>query len=92
MNNLTSLVNSITRGDKFMKKTYTIVVHKGEADEGGYWAECLEMKGVFAQGDDIEKIKKDMAKGILLMLEELEKQAKANDKEAELIPLEVQNA
>ena len=92
MNKLMVTFHNIIRGDKVMKRKYTVVIHKGDSDEGGYWAECLEIKGVFAQGENIEQIKEDMAKGILLMLEELEEQARANDKNAELITLEVQHA
>ena len=92
MNKVGDSIHNILRGGKIMKRNYTVVIHKCEEDEGGYWAECLEIKGVFAQGNDIEKIKKDMEKGILLMLEELEEQARANDINAQLVTLEVQHA
>jgi predicted RNase H-like HicB family nuclease len=91
MNNLFNRVKNKIRGKKLMKE-FTIIIHNAEKDEEGYWAECLELKGVYAQGKDIGQIKEDMAKGIVLMLEELQAQALEKDDKAELLTLEVQHA
>lgn len=61
-NFITSIYNSI-KGAKRMKKTYTIVVHK---EDDGYWAECTEIPGCFAQAKTIEELKKLMRDSIYL--------------------------
>lgn len=59
---LNFLYNSI-KGEKMMKKTYTIIVHK---EDNGFWAECSEIEGCFAQAKSIEELKKLMAESICL--------------------------
>lgn len=61
-NFINSIYNSI-KGVKRMKKTYTIIVHK---EEDGYWAECIEIPGCFAQAKSIEELKKLMTDSIYL--------------------------
>jgi predicted RNase H-like HicB family nuclease len=46
-----------------MKKTYTIIVHK---EEDGFWGECKEIEGCFAQAKTIEELKRMMAESIYL--------------------------
>ena len=57
-----SIYNSI-RGVKRMKKTYTIIIHK---EEDGFWGECLEIEGCFAQAKTTEELIKMMTKAIHL--------------------------
>ena len=93
MNNLMpKIYNNI--GGKFMKKTYTIIIHKGEPDEGGYWAECLEVKGAYTQGKTIEEIKERMKEVIMLMLKPLPDEEKNNEEDIilEKISFEVSHA
>ena len=52
-----------------MIKNFTIVIHKAEEDETGYWAECLELPGCFTEGDTIEEIKENMREAIQVYLE-----------------------
>ncbi len=59
---INSIYNSI-RGGKRMKKAYTIIVHK---EDDGYWGECREIEGCFAQAKTIEELKKLMAKSIYM--------------------------
>ena len=82
------------RGDKFMKKTYTIVIHETDSDETGYWAQCLEIPGAITQGETIEEIKKNMKEAIELMLEEEYGENIVQEKKIilEKITLEVQHA
>ena len=46
-----------------MKETYTIIVHK---EQEGYWAECPEIEGCFAQAKTIEELKALMMESIYL--------------------------
>nr|DAR07013.1 MAG TPA: putative nuclease [Caudoviricetes sp.] len=57
-----SLVYNSIRGVR-MKKTYTIIVHK---EEDGFWGECKEIEGCFAQAKTIEELKRMMAESIYL--------------------------
>jgi predicted RNase H-like HicB family nuclease len=35
---------------------FHVLLHPGEEDEGGYWAEIPELDGCFTQGDTFEQI------------------------------------
>jgi len=73
---LRSVYNRI-RGVETMKKTYTIIVHK---EEDGFWAECLEIKGCFAQAKSIDELKRLMTNSIYLYFnEKLEDVVKENN-------------
>ena len=60
---------NIIRGVNKMNKSYTIIIHK-EENPDGYWAECLELKGFFAQGKTVEEVKKLMKDSIIISLKE----------------------
>jgi len=54
--------------------TYTVLVHEGEEDEGGYWAEVVELPGCFGGGDTLEEVEQDIKDAIeahILMLQDL---------------------
>jgi predicted RNase H-like HicB family nuclease len=75
------IYNSI-KGVKRMKKTYTIIIHK---EEDGYWAECQEIKGCFAQAKTVDELKELMKQSIYLYFSEDEKDCeKVKDIEVEL--------
>ncbi len=78
------LYNSI-KGEKRMKKIYTIIVHK-EDDE--YWGECPELEGCFAQAKSVDELKKLMTESIYLYYSDnednKEKVTKADKIELEL--------
>ena len=38
-----------------VEHTYTVVIHPGEADEGGFWAEVPALAGCNAQGETYEE-------------------------------------
>lgn len=82
---INSIYNSI-RGVKRMKKTYTIIVH---VEEDGFWGECKEIEGCFAQAKTIEELKKLMAKAIYMYFSNDEE---VDQKETKDIKLEVSYA
>ena len=43
------------------EKNYTIIIHK---ENNGYWGECLEVQGCFAQAKTIKELIKLMKKAI----------------------------
>jgi predicted RNase H-like HicB family nuclease len=49
-----------------MQKTFTVLVH--EAEEGGYWAECLEL-GCGSQGETLDELDRNIREAIELVLE-----------------------
>lgn len=74
---INSIYNSI-RGVKKMKTTYTVIIHK---EEDGFWGECKEIEGCFAQAKTIDELKQLMLESIYLSLndnikEEEEKEIK----------------
>ena len=50
-------------------KKFTAIVHRGEPDEGGFWATCLEIPGANGQGKTREECLADLKKAIELLLE-----------------------
>ncbi len=67
--------------------SYTAVLH--EAEEGGFWATCLEVPGANGQGETRDECLTDLAVAIKLLLEtEREEQFKA-DPRAELVPIAI---
>ena len=50
-------------------KQFTAIVHRGEPDEGGFWATCLEVPGANGQGETREECLKSLADAVRLMLE-----------------------
>ena len=50
-------------------KNFTAVIHKGEPDESGYWATCLEVPGANGQGETRDACLEDLASAIKLLLE-----------------------
>ena len=50
-------------------KKLTAIVHRGEPDEGGFWATCLEVPGANGQGETKEKCLCNLKEAIQLLLE-----------------------
>ena len=46
---------------------YTMEVH--EAEEGGYWAEVLELPGCVSQGETLEELRENIAEAIQAVTE-----------------------
>jgi predicted RNase H-like HicB family nuclease len=47
--------------------TFTVIVH--EAEEGGYWAECLELPGCGSTGDSLDELDQNIREAIESVLE-----------------------
>lgn len=50
-------------------KILTAIVHRGEPDEGGFWATCLEVPGANGQGETKEECLADLKQAIEILLE-----------------------
>ena len=65
----------------------TAIVHRGEADEGGFWATCLEVPGANGQGETREECLADLKNAIQLLLETEREEAFRLDPHAETAEL-----
>ena len=50
-------------------KRFTAILHQGEANEGGFWATCLEIPGANGQGENREECLANLKEAIQLLLE-----------------------
>jgi len=50
-------------------KQFTAILHRGEPEEGGFWATCLEVPGANGQGETKEEGLRDLGEAIRLLLE-----------------------
>ena len=48
---------------------FTAIVHRGEPDEGGYWATCLEVAGANGQGETKDECLANLKEAIQLLLD-----------------------
>ena len=78
LNKMKILMYNIIKGVNKMRKSYTIIIHKEENPEG-YWAECLDLEGCFAQAKSIEEVKKLMKESIIIKLSEDKKTYSTED-------------
>lgn len=60
----------------------TAILHRGDLDEGGYWATCLEVPGANGQGETQEECLQDLAAAVRLILELNEEEALRDDSAA----------
>jgi predicted RNase H-like HicB family nuclease len=68
-------------------KTLTAIVHRGEPDEGGFWATCLEVPGANGQGETREECLADLKNAIQLLLETEREEVFRLDPQAETTEL-----
>jgi predicted RNase H-like HicB family nuclease len=68
-------------------RQFTAIVHRGEPDEGGYWATCLEVPGANGQGETKEQCLADLRDAIALLLEVQREEAFRLDPAAETAEL-----
>ena len=68
-------------------KQFTAVIHRGEADEGGFWATCLEVPGANGQGETKEECLQSLREAIRLMLESEREEVFRLDPQAETAEL-----
>ena len=50
-------------------KKLTAILHRGEPEEGGFWATCLEVPGANGQGETKEECLADLKEAVQLLLE-----------------------
>jgi predicted RNase H-like HicB family nuclease len=62
---------------------FRAIVHRGEPDEGGFWATCLEVPGANGQGETREECLRNLADVVQLMLESEREEAFRLDPQAE---------
>ena len=65
----------------------TAIVHRGEPDEGGFWATCLEVRGANGQGETREECLADLKNAIQLLLETEREEVFRLDPQAETTEL-----
>jgi predicted RNase H-like HicB family nuclease len=68
-------------------KQFTAIIHRGEPDEGGFWASCLEVPGANGQGETKEECLQSLREAIRLMLESEREEAFRLDPQAETAEL-----
>ena len=62
---------------------FKAILHKGEPDEGGFWATCLEVPGANGQGETREECLLNLTEAVKLILEMNEEEALRDDPHAE---------
>ena len=70
-------------------KKFTAIVHRGEPDEGGFWATCLEVSGANGQGETREECLGDLKAAIQLLLDTEREEVFRLDPQAEATELEL---
>jgi predicted RNase H-like HicB family nuclease len=68
-------------------KQFTAIVHRGEPEEGGFWATCLEVPGANGQGETKEECLGSLTEAIKLLLESEREEAFRLDPQAETAEL-----
>ncbi len=68
-------------------KQFTAIIHRGEPNEGGFWATCLEVPGANGQGETREQCLRNLSQAIQLMLETEREEALRLDPNAETTEL-----
>ena len=63
-------------------RTLTAILHRGQPDEGGFWATCLEVPGANGQGETEEACLRDLAAAVKLVIEVNEEEAMRDDPNA----------
>ena len=51
-------------------RNLTAILHRGEPDESGFWATCLEVPGANGQGQTKAEARDSLAEAIALILED----------------------
>ena len=64
-------------------KKFTAVIHRGEPEEGGFWATCLEVPGANGQGETKEECLRSLSAAIRLLLESEREEVFRLDPQAE---------
>jgi predicted RNase H-like HicB family nuclease len=70
-------------------KNFTAIIHRGEPQEGGFWAACLEVPGANGQGETREECLQNPTEAVRLMLETGREEAFRLDPQAEAVEVVV---
>jgi len=62
-----------------VKKKFTAILHRGEPDEGGFWATCPAVPGANGQGRTAEECLEDLKAAIQLLLNPEREEPQAGD-------------
>ncbi|MEI7733493.1 MAG: type II toxin-antitoxin system HicB family antitoxin, partial [Verrucomicrobiota bacterium] len=68
-------------------KQFTAIVHRGEPEEGGFWATCLEVSGANGQGETKQECLNNLGEAIRLLLESEREEVFRLDPKAETTEL-----
>jgi predicted RNase H-like HicB family nuclease len=68
-------------------KQFTAIVHQGEANEGGFWATCLEVPGANGQGETKDECLQNLKEAVQLLVETGREEAFRLDPQAETVEL-----
>jgi len=68
-------------------KHFTAIVHRGEPEEGGFWATCLEVPGANGQGETKKECLRNLTEAIQLLIESEREEAFRLDPKAETAEL-----
>jgi predicted RNase H-like HicB family nuclease len=64
-------------------RTLTALLHRGDPDEDGFWATCLEVPGANGQGETREECLQNLSEAVKLILDLNEEDAFRDDPCAE---------
>jgi predicted RNase H-like HicB family nuclease len=86
---LKAFLRTERRGRTFRSdmRKFTAILHRGEPNEGGYWATCVEVPGANGQGETREECLASLSAAVQELLELNRAEAVAEDAEAELTEL-----
>ena len=68
-------------------KQFTAIIHRGEPEEGGFWATCLEVPGANGQGETKQECLRNLSEAIQLLLDTEREEAFRLDPKAETTEL-----
>ncbi len=66
-------------------KKFTAIIHRGEPDEGGFWATCVEVPGANGQGETREECLASLSSAVRELLNLNHAEAVADDPLAEQV-------
>jgi predicted RNase H-like HicB family nuclease len=73
----------------FVMRQLTAILRRGEPDEGGFWATCLEVPGANGQGETREDCLKDLVDAVRLLIQMERVEAHRATPNAEEVPIAV---
>ena len=81
------LANRLEPSKQSRMTQLTAIIHRGEPDEGGFWATCLEVPGANGQGETRDECLASLAAAVRLLLDLGREEALRLDPQAETAEL-----